>query len=145
MNAATIIQRPCKCGCGTTFTPHPKQPGREYIYGHKPRFDAPIVPSNVIRTKFGGRTEDERKRLDYKLALMTARQELSEVAKQIDLADDRIADIRSDLKACEAHKEALTDRHLTIDSTIMALEALIEGKSLAREVAALTTIEGEAI
>ena len=139
------VQRPCKCQCGRTFTVDPRRPGREYCYGHKPANAKPTPsPREALRrAQSHGRSEEERHTLDYKLALQTARRELSLIAQQIDAADDLIADLRKDLHSREAQKEALTDRHLTIDATIMALDALIEGKSLAREIAAAEVKESQ--
>lgn len=131
----SIIQRVCKCGCGTLFHPHAKRPGQEYRYGHKPKSDARPAPQK-LRAHTVGRSEEDRRVLDYRLALQTARRELAIVTGQIDQVDDEIDVLRKDLHTREAQKEMLTERHLNIDSTIMALDALVSGKSLVREIAA---------
>jgi multidrug resistance efflux pump len=91
-----------------------------------------------LRAHSIGRSEEERRLLDYRLALQTARREIDGVVQQIDQVDDEIDTIRKDLHAREAQKDMLTERHLNLSSTIMALDALANGKSLVREIAAQT-------
>lgn len=128
------VQRVCKCGCGQLFTVPPTMPGREYVKGHKPRAPDVMNPGNVLRAKFGGRTEAERGALDYRCALKTAKMEQEAIAAEIDVTDDRIAEARNLLNLAEAQKERLTDRHLTLCTSVEILQALVDHKSV-RELA----------
>lgn len=138
----SLVQRVCKCGCNQVFSPPMSRPGQQYRHGHKPRHTRPSIPDTpgqVARSL--GRTDAERRTLDYRLALATAKREIEGVTKQIDGIDDEIADLRNKLHTLEAEKDKQADRHLTIGTSIDILEALISGKSV-RELASAEASNG---
>ncbi|HEY1767780.1 MAG TPA: hypothetical protein VGG26_08995 [Terracidiphilus sp.] len=134
MNASTssLVRRVCKGGCGGFFTPPASRPGQEYIHGHKHGCATATLPKKAAAAPLG-RNEDERRMLDYRLALATMRRETAEVVKEIDGVDDQIELLRVNLDDLDGRKELLTERHLNLTSTMMALEALSTGKSLVRQ------------
>lgn len=129
------ISRTCRCGCGRSFYVPATMPGREYIHGHKPRQPELLKPGNVLRAKFGGRTDGERRSLDYQLALKTAQAETAALVEAIDAIDDRLEVLRRTVQETEEEKYRLTDRHLAVSASVEILQVLIEGKSV-REITA---------
>lgn len=138
MSATSLIRRACKGGCGQFFTPPATRPGQEYVHGHKNGCDwkrsAVAAKPKQIGTP-AALNRDDRRKLDYRMALQTAHRHLAELTSLIDQLDDHIDDARKKLHALEAEKETLTARHLTVDASIMALDALVTGKNLAAEIA----------
>jgi hypothetical protein len=126
-------QRVCKCGCGKLFPVPVCRPGTEYSFGHKPK-----PPGRAVAPAQGLGPPKERRVLDYRIAMQTARLELKALGEQIDELDDRISAARESLHGLEAQKENATDRHLTVATSIDILAALIDGKSV-RELAAEET------
>jgi hypothetical protein len=126
------VQRVCKCGCGKLFPVPACRPGTHYSFGHKPKRAGGAAGAALESL---GRSGKERRVLDYRIALQTARAELKTLAIEIDERDDLIATARENLRRLEAEKESATDRHLTVATSIDILEALIDGKSV-RELAA---------
>lgn len=134
MHSPGSVRRICKCGCNQTFPVPPKQPGREYKHGHKPQTaGAAQAPPSFERTM---RETDGKRTLDYKIALRTARADLKRIADEIDRVDEEIEHLRKELKGREKQKDTLADRHLTVETAIVAMEALAEGKSLRAEIEA---------
>jgi DNA topoisomerase VI subunit A len=70
------------------------------------------------------------------MALASARREQAEVEKEIDVVDEEIQLLREKLAVRDNEKETLTERHLNLGASMMALESLAGGKSLVRQVAA---------
>jgi septal ring factor EnvC (AmiA/AmiB activator) len=133
----SLIQRVCKCGCNQVFSPPASRPRQDYKHGHKPRQTGPSIPGTPGQmARSLGRTDAERRTLDYRLALATAKREIEGITKQIDGIDDEIDELRKKLHSLEAEKEKQADRHLTIDTSIDILEALISGKSVRELVSA---------
>ena len=121
------IERPCKC-CGKLFTPPASRPGQEYIHGHKPR-------TGKALGKLAAPAKREVRTLDFKLALRTAREEMSDLAQQMDALDDRIVPLQHELGTLAAEKDALCGRHLTLETMADLLEAAIDGRDLRAELA----------
>ena len=138
MNNTTspVVRRLCKGGCGQWFTPPASRPGQEYIHGHKKGCDAAERVHSKPAPRAGGRSEAERRTLDYRMALASARREQAEVEKEIDVVDEEIQLLREKLAVRDNEKETLTERHLNLGASMMALESLAGGKSLVRQVAA---------
>lgn len=76
-----------------------------------------------------------RHALNYKLALQSARKQAAEIAEQIDQVDDEIENLRNELAGRERQKEMLTEMHRTVETSAEALAILVDGKSIARELA----------
>jgi chromosome segregation ATPase len=139
MNNTAIVRRLCKGGCGQWFTPPPSRPGQEYVHGHKNGCAAAADHS-----KPSDHDEAARRILDYRMALASVRRELADVEQQIDKTDDAIELLRRELHAQDSQKEKLTERHLNLSSSAMALEALTTGKSLVRQIAVAEAAQREA-
>lgn len=132
---SAVLSRLCKGGCGQTFTPPASRPGQEYVHGHKGGCDPGARRAAKPVHLAGARTEAERHTLNYRLALQSAERESADIAKQIDQVDDEIEALLKELRARDAKKEQLTEKHLTVSTTAETLRMLIEGKSIVREVA----------
>jgi hypothetical protein len=126
------VRRACKCGCGATFMPPVKKPGQEYLFGHKTA--SGNAPKAKIKATTLGRTETDRRALDYRMALASAQRELKEIEASIDKADNEMVQLLTELHYREKQKEDLTEKHLNLATTVQVLSALVEGRSIAREV-----------
>lgn len=134
---SAVLSRLCKGGCGATFTPPASRPGQEYVHGHKNGCGKErrrvVKPAQAATAARG---EEDRHALNYKFALQSAERQAEDLATQIDHVDDEIERLHEDLRALVRHKEMLTEKHLTVSRTAETLRILVEGKSIAREVAA---------
>lgn len=144
---SAVLSRLCKGGCGATFTPPASRPGQEYVHGHKNGCDKErrrvAKPAQAAST---ASAEEDRHALNYKFALQSAERHAADLATRIDHVDDEIERLLQDLRALDRHKEMLTEKHLTVSTTAETLRILVEGKSIAREVAAVEVMrESDAI
>lgn len=127
--AIAIIQRPCKC-CGELFAPPRTRPGQVYKFGHK-MYGAGGMKRATAKPHLVPAIDDTaRRKLDYKLALASARTEQKALDAVIDKLDDQIEMHRKAIAELQAAKDVAVKRHLVVSTAMTVLDCAAEGRDL---------------